>query len=225
MAQDMAVDIGKATRAHAGWMTVVTLAQADGSAAHPAPAMLASPHASARIVTDAVHLIGMLHGRHPGIIDHALGRTADSVSHDWLADAAQHFAGERAYLAKLVSIAGPLPSTPGQAETEAAVAAQRHALDMLAQSDRQGCALGAAIALVLDWRTIRTVLDAAANRLGITVPPCTLPDHAATAAMVTAAAATPAWERALAFGTQQVLAQHRGLWDLVEARASARGDA
>ena len=34
--------------------------------------------------------------------------------------------------------------------------------------------------------------------------------------------AAPGVERALAFGAQQVLAQHRGLWALLESRAAAR---
>jgi hypothetical protein len=36
------------------------------------------------------------------------------------------------------------------------------------------------------------------------------------------AAGTPAIERAILFGAQQLLVQHRGLWDLLEARAEAR---
>jgi hypothetical protein len=35
-------------------------------------------------------------------------------------------------------------------------------------------------------------------------------------------AGTPATERAITFGAQQLLAQHRGLWSLLDARASAR---
>ena len=34
----------------------------------------------------------------------------------------------------------------------------------------------------------------------------------------------PASERALGFGGEQLLLQHRGLFDLLEARAAARGD-
>ena len=34
--------------------------------------------------------------------------------------------------------------------------------------------------------------------------------------------ATASVERAMAFGAQQMLAQHRGLWQLLEARATAR---
>jgi hypothetical protein len=35
---------------------------------------------------------------------------------------------------------------------------------------------------------------------------------------------TPASERALAFGGEQLLLQHRAFFDLLEARAAARGD-
>jgi hypothetical protein len=34
----------------------------------------------------------------------------------------------------------------------------------------------------------------------------------------------PAMERAISFGAQQLFSQHRGLWDLLEARCVARGD-
>ena len=54
-------------------------------------------------------------------------------------------------LARLVVAAGPMPSTPNHAEAESAINTQRHALDMLSQSDRNGCAIGAAFALALDW--------------------------------------------------------------------------
>jgi hypothetical protein len=33
------------------------------------------------------------------------------------------------------------------------------------------------------------------------------------------------FERAMSFGAQQLLAQHRGLWDLLEARKAARAAA
>ena len=117
-----------------------------------------------------------------------------------------------------------MPSTPGQAASEAAVAAQRHALDMLAQSDRNGCADGTAIALALDWPGIRSVLDLLAGRLGIDPPASQLPPAFETATMIDALAGTLSVERAMVFGAQQMLAQHRGLIDLLEARASARSD-
>ena len=80
----------------------------------------------------------------------------------------------------------------------------------------------AALALVLDWRPIRRVLDAAAQRFGIQVPPLDLPGLAETLTVASDAAETPGIERAMAFGAQQLLVQHRGLWDLLESRESAR---
>src|SRR3546814_9075635 len=71
---------------------------------------------------------------------------------------------------------------------------------MLAESDRQGCAMGAAIALTLDWRTIRVLLDISAQRLELSTPRCTLPDLRATARNAAQIADGPAVERSIAFG-------------------------
>src|SRR3546814_10720453 len=103
----------------------------------------------------------------------------------------------------------PVPSTQGQAQCEAAVTAQRKALDMLAESDRHGCALGASIALTLDWRTIRVLLDISALRLDLVPPTCTLPDLPGTARLAATVADTPAIERAMLFGAQQPVTQHK----------------
>jgi hypothetical protein len=100
----------------------------------------------------------------------------------------------------------------------------RHAIEMLAQSERKGCALGAAVAMVLDWASIRTVLDAAGQRFGVTVRPHRLARTADVAALVDTACVTASLERALLFGAGQIALQHHGLWDLLEARAEARGD-
>ena len=75
---------------------------------------------------------------------------------------------------------------------------------------------------MLDWRAIRGVLDAAADRAGFAALPSTLPIDADTATLAATLAADPAVERAMSFGAQQLLAQHRALWDLAEARKSAR---
>lgn len=173
-------------------------------------------------LADAVHCLCAVHGAHPGIIDHALARDAGSPANDWLVRAATGFAVERGYIAALTAAVGPLPSTPGQAETEAALVTQRHALDMLSSSDRTGVALGAAVALVLDWLAIRAVLDHAAERVGLTIQAMLLPRPGATHAMLAALATTPAVDRAMKFGAQQVLAQHHALWQLIEARVEAR---
>ena len=74
------------------------------------------------------------------------------------------------------------------------------------------------------WRSIRRLLDRAALRAGIDVPACTLPDEESVAQAIHAGADTPGAERALAFGSEQLLLQHRALFDLLEARAEARVD-
>ena len=208
------------TRGAAG--VVAALVVADGSAAHPHWRALIAPAAPMRDVADALHIICMLHGRHPGVHDHALSHGQPEAVVPWLEDAAAAFAGERERIAALVSAGGPLPSTPGQAESEAAVSGQRHALDTLVQSDRAGCAIGASAALVMDWVAVRRLLDRAADRLGLAVQPALLPDPISTATALDSVITGPGPERAALFGAQQFLAQQRGLWDLLEARASAR---
>jgi hypothetical protein len=197
--------------------------EAQGSAAHPWPA---SPDllkgGDARALADAVHFLCILHGRYPGVVDHAASRTADAGARAWLTQASYAFAGERAYLARLAVAAGPVPSTPGGGDSDNAVLGQRHAIEMLAQSERNGCALGAAMAVVLDWRCVRSVLDAAAARFGIEVPPCAAPARQAVESVVDSFGTSPAVQRALLFGAEQILVQHFGLWDLLETRHQAR---
>ena len=206
----------------AAWQAVPSLVSTDGTAGHPAYRALLAPDAPLRDVIDAVHALCMLHGRHPGVIDYALAHDPGSAAKAWLAEAAAAFVAERACLVRLVAAAGPLPSTPGQAESEAAIVAQARALDTLAQSDRVGCATGAAVALVLEWAPIRVLLGIAATRFGIEAAPATLPVDADTTTLLATSFGTPAVERAILFGADQVLAQHRGLWSLLESRAVAR---
>lgn len=198
----------------------------EASASHPhVRSLLSLDNArDARNASDALHHLSMLHGRHPGVVDHAAARTLDSGARKALFALADSFAAERDALGRLVVAAGPIPSTMGQAETEASVIAQHHAIDMLAQSERQGCALGAAIALALDWHAIRCVMDAAAKRFSVDLPAGTLPPVPSLGAIVDAACTSAAIERAMMFGGQQIVTQHRGLWDLLETRALARID-
>lgn len=209
----------------AGWARVERLVLADGSAAHPhLRRLLASPAgatAVARDLGDALHGLCAVYGRQPGMADDALCHAAQPAIGGWLGAVADGFAAERGYLARLVAAAGPVPSTPGQLNTEAAFAAQRHALAMLARSDRRGCAGGAVAALVVDWRAIRPVLDLAAERFGVAVAPDRLPPTALAIAAL--ADQEPACERATGFGAQQLVAQVQGFWNLLEARSEARG--
>ena len=179
---------------------------------------------SARDLADAVHLFCSLYGRHPGLIELALNNCASGPVRDWLREASDAYERERLYLVRLTAAVGPLPSTPGAAETEAALVAQRHAIETLAKSERRGCALGAATALMADWSSIRSLLDRAADRMGMQKPALILPDEASIVRVIADGTDGVASERALGFGGEQLLLQNRGLLDLLEARAAARGD-
>ena len=198
----------------------------DGSARHRHLACLvdASGSNAHRDVADAIHLLCSIHGHHPGLVEQALELSTAGAAQDWLSRAAGAFERERLYLVRLTAAVGPIPSTPGAAETESTLLAQRHALEILAKSERSGCALGAATALVSDWWPIRRLLDRAAARVGIEAPAPSLPDEASIVAVIESQCDSPASVRALGFGGEQLLLQNRGLFDLLEARAAARGD-
>lgn len=179
------------------------------------------PYAASDLA-DAVHLLCSLHGRYPGLVELALQRCANAGAKPWLQRAAEAFERERLYVVRLTSAVGPLPSTPGARETEASLVAARHALETLATSERSGCALGAATSLICDWWSIRRLLDRAAAQVGLECPAPSLPDESSILEVIHRAADTPASERALGFGGEQLLLQHRGLLDILEARAAAR---
>jgi hypothetical protein len=217
------VSVGTADNAPTGRLLLACVAE-HGSAAHPysrSPELLGGRFAT-RNLADAVHFLCTLHGRHPGVVDHAANRTADAEALKWLPRAIDAFTAERLFLTKLAVAAGPLPSTPGSGDSGTVVLAQRHAIEMLARSERTGCALGAALALILDWTAIRAVLDIAADRLGFEPRACKLPASFEVETLASAAGAAPAIQRAMLFGAQQILMQHHGLWDLLEARQQAR---
>jgi hypothetical protein len=206
---------------------IEALVAADGTAGHAHASSARAGIGRDAVLTlpdlaDAAHYLCLLHGRHPGVIDHAATRSADNAARAWLVQAADAFARERAYLAQVTVAVGPVPSTAGQSDCEAIVSQQRHALDMLAQSDRRGCAMGAAVALLLDWQAVRHVLDMAAIRSGLEPHPYNLPDRASTFNVARAIGGDDATDRAIQFGARQMLSQQRGLWDLLQARAEIR---
>lgn len=202
------------------------LVAVDGTAAHAHAAALCAPVTGAARplynLADAVHYLCLLHGRYPGVIDHAAMRSTDNAARTWLIKATQAFVIERGLLTQLAVALGPVPSTTGQNSADTSVLQQRHALEMLAQSDRRGCAMGAALCLVLDWAGVRRLLDAAALRVGIEPPKCELPTRDNTMDVIAGIAVDEPVARAVQFGARQLLSQHRGLWDLMAARADIR---
>ena len=203
---------------------LVALAAAEGSASHPythSYELNADPIAT-RNLADVLHLLSMLHGPQPGLIELAGERNVLPEAADWFHQAAAGFTAERHYLTQLIVAAGPAPSTPGEADTAAAILDQRRAMETIVCSDRFGCAIGAIVALILDWQSIRSVLDTAGTRIGIMVPDTLLPSEEATALLLANLPVHPRLDRTLSFGARQLLLQHRGLWDVLEARKDAR---
>jgi hypothetical protein len=223
----VSLSVAKAAGAGTGELLLACVAD-QGSAGHPyfASEPLTSGPDSARNLADAIDFLTearqLAQLRHPGIVDHAAGRTPESDARAWLIAAGEAMAVERQYLTRLAVAAGPVPSTPGGAGSETAVIAQSSALATLAQSDRRGCALGAALAFAADWSPIRDLLDGAARRLGVEVPPRGVDGAGSLRPIADAVGTDPAVERAMLFGAQQLALQHRALWDLLEARSEAR---
>jgi hypothetical protein len=206
---------------------LMTLVQSDSSALRGA--LTARPYLpgdeTARNFADAAYYLCLIHGRTPGVVDLAAGQYVPPFARAWLEAAVSGFVRERTYITSLAVAAGPQPSTPGHGASESAVVAHRHAAETLAKSERNGCALGAAMALVLDWRALREVLDIAAARFGMTPPKLLLPGVDETREVAVAFSTTPATERAMLFGAEQIMLQHRALWDLLDARRQARLEA
>jgi hypothetical protein len=170
------------------------------------------------LIADIAHFLCISHGRHPGIVDHAATKIIDESARSWLIHAINAFASERTFLNKLTVAAGPITRQVGQDTITALLSNQAKSFEMLATSDRQGCAAGAAIAIVIDWQTTRPLLDKAALALGMEPFKFDLPDADMCLHLVNALADTTAKRRAMTFGVEQLLAQQRGLWRLIASR-------
>ena len=173
-------------------------------------------------VADIAHFFCVLHGRHPGVVDHASIKTTEEEAREWFVKAMDGFAAERAFLTKLTVSAGPISGVSANDQSNATVTAQCKALEMLSQSDRSGCALGASLALILDWQSIRSVLEQIALKLDVEPRQWPLPSVETTEALNAQLSQSPAMARAINFGVDQILSQHRGLWQLLEARRNVR---
>lgn len=173
-------------------------------------------------LADAAHFLCLLHGRYPGLIDYAATRSADPYVGKWLTQACEAFAGERALLTRLTVAAGPITSTPGQDRCTSAIINLRGALNALSQSDRQGCAIGAAFAMVLDWIAVRALLDRIAKRTEIEVRASALPSADETRQLAAELSIDSSIGRAIGFGASQMLLQHQLFWDMLSQRADMR---
>lgn len=177
------------------------------------------------LLADIGHFMNVLFGRHPGVIDHAGQKIVDQEARLWLTQASDAFALERVFLNRLAIATGPIHRQNGQDRVNALIEGQSRSMELLATSDRVGCAAGAAMAFALDWQRSRPLLDQVSMIAGIEAPLCLLPKAEATAHLARALAHKPAARRAMAFGSTQMLAQMRGLWQIIAARHCAlRGE-
>lgn len=177
---------------------------------------------SADVASDIVHFLAALHGRYPTIVDLASRKLIDDEAREWLVKSVDGFAREREYLARLTPAVGPMASTVGGEEANAALPHIAHAFAMLAGSDRSGCAEGTCIAFMIDWTHIRGILDRIARELELPQFPCSLPDEASSLELADRLAVSTARRRAMAFGIEQYLDQKQGLWRLLATRRRAR---
>ncbi|MDO6412993.1 hypothetical protein Q4F19_01225 [Sphingomonas sp. BIUV-7] len=203
---------------------LTSLVAGEGSATHAwlhSAELNAGPLAT-RNLSDMLHLLTMLHGPQPGLIELVAEHNIWPGGDAWLADAVRGFAAERGNLGALIVAAGPVPSTPGEAATVSAVIAQRQAMATIARSDRFGCAIGAVAGLLFDWLPIRAALETAAARLGVDFTAPRLPSEEDTADMLAAMPDRERLERTLVFGARQILLHHQCLLDLLATRAGAR---
>jgi hypothetical protein len=181
---------------------------------------LRSPYKYARgaLVADIAHFINVSHGRHPGIVDHAAHKIVDDAARKWLIGAIDAFAAERALLNTLTVAAGPERRHNGENKVAALITGQAKNFEMLASSDRQGCPAGAALAFVIDWQRSRPLLNAVALHVGLDAPACKLPGIDECADVAEKLGVSENYRRAMRFGSEQILAQQRGLWQLIAAR-------
>jgi hypothetical protein len=181
-------------------------AAAAASRRHPHAARVAAAAADDPARVEAVHFFTLLHAERPS----AAAAAAAADPHRWVARFAEQFEEDRRWLAR-AAIAGAAPSRSGLTRHELLVRSQREAMLTLAKSDRVGCALGAVSALAADWPAVRATLAQQ--------PPREIDPRIVDS--LEAAAMSPAARRAIGFGVAQMLAVHRTLWDLLEARQAA----
>ncbi len=174
--------------------------------------------AKAALLADIAHFMHISHGRHPGLIDYAANKIVDDAARHWMIQAIDGMLGERAFLNRLTVTAGPIRRLKSHDKVNSLIESQAKNFEMLATSDRKGCAVGVAIAFVMDWLQTRPLLDIVAFQMGLEPPTPTLPTLADCVKLAQGLDRSPSYRRAMAFGADQTLAQQRGLWQLIVAR-------
>lgn len=173
-------------------------------------------------VLDAAQHFALIYGQRPGVIVTARNANfAHPMLTDWFDQAIPAFTQERLFLTQLLASIGPFPAGASKAPKQLAVEEHRRIVATLAASTREGCAFGAAAALVLDWPLIRQILDRAALLFGMTAPTNMLPSKGETLGVINRFE-NPARSRAILFGLRQLLEQHSAIWAMLATRSATR---
>lgn len=173
-------------------------------------------------LADIAHYLCALHGRYPGVLDHLADRMIGTEHYEWLSGLAQQFAGERALLTNMTVAAGPVMSIASGDNSAATIEQLRCAIDLLARSDRDGCTLGSAGALLADWIAWRPALEAMLPRLGLNAPYFDMAKSLDQLSGIISEIKEPRQNRAIVFGIDQLTHQHDQFWLLLERRQKLR---
>lgn len=195
---------------------------ASGATGHEFVAALSQGRRLSRSTfADVAHLLGLLHGNRPSVFE-IVSQSPLVPSPAWLHAAMRAFAREREVVAQLILITGPPPSRAGQTSVEMSVTATRNALATLAGSDRLGCAIGAAVALLLDWEAISAAVRQIGREFDVNLADRhdEWPSRHESLGAVELAASLPGGERAVRFGFQTLLGQHFDFWNIIQCRAA-----
>jgi hypothetical protein len=172
-------------------------------------------------IADVSHYLCLLHGRYPGLMDNLADRMV-GTGDIFYADLAERYTAERRLLTDMTVAAGPINRLSGEDRSMNAVEQLRVAIDLLARSDREGCALGAAAALLIEWKHIRPALNAMARRLGVKTGDFDC--DGLSEQMIERVTSYPdqRHQRAIGFGVKQLCHQHEQFWLLLNNRCAAR---
>ncbi|APG62750.1 hypothetical protein LPB140_08055 [Sphingorhabdus lutea] len=171
---------------------------------------------------DICHFLNLCHGQQPGVVDYAENKITGDEAKIWAAKAAIGFGKERDLLNQLTIAAGPPARQAGHDMALHLTQDQPKNLAMLASSDRKGCALGCAMGFVADWHIIRDLLNSLSMKFDLPKSELTLPSIAETMEICVIEGNGPALQRAIRFGFEQVCAQQKGFWAIIDARHQQR---
>lgn len=173
-------------------------------------------------VADLAHALTVTHGGLPNIFDLASLRSDAQSLRNHLVTCSNSFQDWRRFLSALTSKAGPAPSLTDDAAHMVSLVQTKQGIQLLGESERKGCAIGAAFAMLNDWQIVLPESFKFAARLdiveGIALPPRT----SAIIEEMECLEPSAAELRAMSFGADQFYQLNDAFFRHLEARRKAR---